>query len=82
MSPKPRPNHARYLQTLRAMTPDQRLAKAFELSAFSKQLFLDGLRRRFPDLGRPSCTAWRSNDSRNVTTGITEAGRHTLGCGG
>ena len=50
MSPKRRPNHARYLQTLRAMTPDQRLAKAFELSAFSRQLFLVGLRRRFPDL--------------------------------
>jgi hypothetical protein len=31
------------------MTPEQRLAKAFELSAFSKQLFLEGLRARFPD---------------------------------
>jgi hypothetical protein len=51
MNPKLRPNHARYLQVLRAMTPAQRLAKAFELSEFSKQLFLDGLRRRFPDLG-------------------------------
>jgi hypothetical protein len=47
---KPRPNHARYLAVLRAMTPEQRLAKAFELSAFSKELFLQGLRRRFPDL--------------------------------
>jgi hypothetical protein len=39
------------------MTPDQRLAKAFELSALTKQLFLDGLRRRFPDL--PEDEFWR-----------------------
>jgi hypothetical protein len=32
------------------MTPEQRLAKAFELSEFSRQLFIHGLRRRFPDL--------------------------------
>jgi hypothetical protein len=50
MSPKPRPNHARYLQVLRAMTPAQKLAKVFELSEFSKKLFLHGLRRRFPNL--------------------------------
>ena len=53
MDPKPRPNHARYLQTLRAMTPAQRLAKAFELSESSKQMFLAGLRQRFPDLSGP-----------------------------
>jgi hypothetical protein len=47
---KPNPNHKQYLQTLRKMTPAQRLAKAFELSEFSKQLFIHGLRRRFPDL--------------------------------
>jgi hypothetical protein len=51
MNPKPRPNHRLYLQVLRRMTPAERLAKAFELSDFSKRLFLDGLRRRFPDLG-------------------------------
>ena len=50
MNPKPRPNHARYLEVLRAMTPEQRLLKAFELSDLSRQLFEDGLRRRFPDL--------------------------------
>lgn len=49
MDPKPRPNHQRYLQTLRRMTPEQRLLKAFELSAFARDLFLSGLRRRFPD---------------------------------
>lgn len=47
---KPHPNHKRYIQTLRQMTPTQRLMKAFELSDFSKQLFIHGLRRRFPDL--------------------------------
>jgi hypothetical protein len=53
MNPKPRPNHARYLAVLRSMTPAQKLAKVFELSAFSKQLFLYGLRRRFPDVCEP-----------------------------
>ena len=49
MNPKKRPNHQRYLQVLRALTPEQRLMKAFELSDFSKALFIEGLRRRFPD---------------------------------
>jgi hypothetical protein len=48
MDPKPRPNRALYLQTLRRMTPAQRLEKAMELSELGKQLFLHGLRRRFP----------------------------------
>ena len=47
---KPRPNHKKYIQVLRQMTPEQRLMKAFELSKFSKQLFIHGLRKRFPDL--------------------------------
>jgi hypothetical protein len=50
MNPKPRPNHRLYLQTLRQMTPEQRLLKAFELSDFSRQLFVEGLRARFPEL--------------------------------
>jgi hypothetical protein len=50
MNPKRRPNHRMYLQVLRRMTPEQRLLKAFELSAFSRQLFLAGLKARFPDL--------------------------------
>jgi hypothetical protein len=49
MDPKPRPNHRLYLETLRSMTPEQRLLKAFELSEFSKALFTGGLRQRFPD---------------------------------
>ena len=49
MDPKPRPNHRLYIAALRKMTPEQRLLKAFDLSRFSKQLFIDGLHRRFPD---------------------------------
>jgi hypothetical protein len=49
MDPKKRPNHELYLQVLRRMTPEQRLAKAFELSAFAKALFVHGLRQRFPE---------------------------------
>ena len=50
---KPRPNHARYLQILRRMTPAQRLAKAFELSEQARSLFFAGLRLRFSDLSEP-----------------------------
>jgi hypothetical protein len=49
MDPKPRPNHARYIEVLRKMTPEQRLKKAFELTEFAKQLFLHGLRTRHPN---------------------------------
>ena len=47
---KPRPNHAVYLRVLRAMTPEQRLRKAFELGAVARALFDHGLRQRFPGL--------------------------------
>jgi hypothetical protein len=50
MDPKPRPNHQLYIEVLRRMTPEQRLLKAFELSAFVKALFREGLRKRFSDL--------------------------------
>jgi hypothetical protein len=50
VNPKPRPNHRLYIETLRRMTPSERLAKAMELSAQSKRLFLQGLRERFPDM--------------------------------
>jgi hypothetical protein len=49
MELKPKPNRSLYLQTLRRMTPEQRLAKAMELSELGKELFLHGLRRRFPE---------------------------------
>jgi hypothetical protein len=47
---KKRPNQRIYIQALRRMTPEKRLLKAFELSKFSRGLFLEGLHRRFPDL--------------------------------
>ncbi len=50
MNPKPRPNHKRYIQVLRSMTPEQRLLKAFEMSAFTKALFIHGLHQRFPNV--------------------------------
>jgi hypothetical protein len=33
------------------MTPEQRLRKAFELSDITKELFVYGLKKRFPELG-------------------------------
>ncbi|HHT9109845.1 MAG TPA: hypothetical protein ACFYDZ_01645 [Candidatus Brocadiaceae bacterium] len=50
MNIKKHPNHRLYIQALRRMSPEQRLLKAFELSQFSNDLFIHGLRRRFPDL--------------------------------
>jgi len=50
MDPKPRPNHREYIEVLRRMTPEARLMRAFELSEFTRTLFLHGLRQRFPDL--------------------------------
>ena len=50
MNIKPRPNHKRYIEVLRSMTPEQRLLKAFELSELGKQLFKSGLRKRHPEL--------------------------------
>jgi hypothetical protein len=50
MDPKPRPNHGEYLQALRAMTPDQRLRKAFELTQLGRSLFVEGLRRLHPGM--------------------------------
>ncbi len=49
MEIKSKPNRRQYIQALSRMAPAQRLAKAMELSELGKQLFLHGLRRRFPD---------------------------------
>lgn len=43
-------NHQIYIQSLRKMSPEKKLLKTFELSVFSKQLFIHGLRKRFPNL--------------------------------
>lgn len=40
----------KYLEVLRRMKPAHRLQKAFELSEFTKKLFIHGLRKRFPGL--------------------------------
>jgi hypothetical protein len=52
MNIKERPNHLLYIRTLSRMSSEARLLKAFELTEFSKQLFLHGLRKRFPDLNK------------------------------
>ena len=50
MDIKPKPNRQLYINILRKMTPAQRLEKAFDLSEFSRRLFIEGLRKRFPDV--------------------------------
>jgi len=50
MELKKKPNHKIYIKILRQMSPEQRLMKSFELSEFSKQLFIQGLHERFPNL--------------------------------
>jgi hypothetical protein len=47
---KPRPNHQRTLQILRAMSPREKLAQVFKLNERTLKLMRIGLRRRFPDL--------------------------------
>ena len=49
MDIKPKPNHQEYLAALARMTPEQRLKTAFDLSDFTRKLFMTGLRKRFPD---------------------------------
>ena len=56
MDSKPRPNHSKHLEILRRMTPGERLEKAFELSAFTKELFMIGLRQRFPNVSEQNFT--------------------------
>ena len=50
MDPKPKPNRELSLQALRAMSDEQRLHKVFELSAFARSIFVQGLRQSFPDM--------------------------------
>ncbi len=45
---KRQPNHGRYLEMLRSMTPEERMMKAFELTEMTRQLLRDGLRASFP----------------------------------
>ncbi len=48
MDPKQKPNHQQYIRVLKSMSAEQRLNKALELSALTKQLFMHGLIKRFP----------------------------------
>ena len=41
-------SHRQYLEALRRLGPQKRLLKAFELSRMTRELFMTGLRRRFP----------------------------------
>ncbi len=50
MELKSRPHHVQYLRLLRQMSSEERLRKAFELGALSRELFRHGLRQRFPEL--------------------------------
>lgn len=50
MSVKPRPNHRKYIEILRGMTPEQRLLKAFELTEAAREKRMRRLRRLFPHL--------------------------------
>jgi len=45
-----RSGHEPYLRALRAMGPVARLKRAFELSEFTRALFREGLRKRFPSM--------------------------------
>ena len=49
MNIKQSPNHKQYLIALNKMSAEQRLLKALELSAITKQLFMAGLTKRFPN---------------------------------
>lgn len=48
MNPKPQTNHQQYLQALHNLGPAGRFQKMLDLNQTSKNLFLHGLRKRFP----------------------------------
>ena len=49
MNYKTTPNHRQYLLALTKMGAEQRLIKALELSSITKEPFISGLRKRFPN---------------------------------
>jgi hypothetical protein len=61
----------RYLDTLRRMTPEQRLLKAMELTEECRDLYLAGFRSRYPGLSEAEVKRlavaqlirWRSSTS-------------------
>jgi hypothetical protein len=48
-TPKQQPNRRLYVEALRRMTPEQRLAKALELSAMARAALAAGIAHRHPD---------------------------------
>lgn len=44
-------NRQIYIEVLRSMTPEQRLRKAFELTAMTRELARAGIVRQHPELG-------------------------------
>lgn len=50
IDPKPRPNDDAYIARLRAMTPQQRLDIASDLSDSVRDLMMTGLRQLHPEL--------------------------------
>lgn len=50
MIDKKRTNHHLYIHILRRISPEHKILKSFELSAFCKDLFFHGLKKRNPDL--------------------------------
>lgn len=58
MEASPRdPSHAVYIEVLRRMTPEARLKKTFELGELARELFLHGLRERFPEASQEEIEA-------------------------
>lgn len=45
-------SHREYIKIIRRLTPEERLKKCFELNELTKQLFLTGLKNRFPNLSQ------------------------------
>jgi Xaa-Pro aminopeptidase len=56
-SPKAQPNRRIYIEVLRRMTPEQRLAKAFELSDMTREALRAGLAQRHPGATPQELTA-------------------------
>lgn len=45
-------SHREYIKIIKRLTPEERLKKCFELNELTKQLFLTGLKNRFPNLSQ------------------------------
>ena len=66
---KQNPNHRQYLITLEKTSAEQRLIKALEFSAITRELFITGLRKRFPQKTAAE-KKYTCKDWLNVTTEI------------